>query len=70
MVQYSVFPGLLKAPGLSLYADRFVVQQSAILGIGLELDDVVRPRIWSEARPLAIKLGEPFLGSAVIDLHL
>ena len=70
MVQYLGFPGLLTAPGISLYADRFVVKQSAVLGIGLELDDVVRPRIRDKARPLAIELREPFLGRAVVDLHL
>ena len=65
-----ITPELLTAPGISLYADRFVVQQSAILGIGLELDDIVRAFVRREARPLTIKLGEPFLGRAVVDLHL
>ncbi len=67
---FQISPELLAAPGISLYADRFVVKQSAVLGIGLELDDVVRPRIRDKARPLAIELREPFLDRAVVDLHL
>lgn len=69
MMLCKIFPGLLTAPGISLYADRFVVQQGTIGGVRFKLDDVIGSFIRSKARPLAIELREPFLGRAVVDLH-